>query len=108
MMTMNCFSKRVDHYKDAVTLIYNVTTIHWMYKIYCSFVLIYWSQLFIYYQNLSLILIKREIYQFTEKLSREWSIIIQGFKNYKNLSKLFKLNDSKHSQFKLNIVSITL
>ena len=59
MMTMNCFSKRVDHYKDAVTLIYNVTTIHWMYKIYCSFVLIYWSQLFIYYQTLSLILIKR-------------------------------------------------
>ena len=38
-------------------------------------------------------------------LSREWSIIIQGFKNYKNLSKFFKLNDSKHSQFKLNIVS---
>ena len=38
-------------------------------------------------------------------LSREWSIIIQGFKNYKNLSKFFKLNDSKHSQFKLIIVS---
>ena len=40
---------------------------------------------------------KREIYELTEKLSREWSIIIQGFKNYKNLAKLFKLNDSKHS-----------
>ena len=72
-------------------------------KIY-SFVLIYWSQLFIYCQNLSLILIKREIYQFTQKLPREW--VIQGFKNYKNLLTLLKLNDSKHSQF--NIVSITL
>ena len=51
---------------------------------------------------------KREIYHFTEKLSREWSIIVKGFKNYKNLSKIFKSNDSKHSQFKLNIVSITL
>ena len=51
---------------------------------------------------------KREIYELTEKLSREWSIIIQGFKNYKNLSKLFKPNDSKHSQLKLNIVSITI
>ena len=29
---------------------------------------------------------KREIYELTEKLSRERSIIIQGFKNYKNLS----------------------
>ena len=26
---------------------------------------------------------KREIYQYTEKLSTEWSIITQGFKNYK-------------------------
>ena len=34
-------------------------------------------------------------------------IIIQSFKNYKNLSKLFKLSDSKHFQLKLNIVSIT-
>ena len=48
---------------------------------------------------------KREIYELTEKLSREWSIIIQGFKNYKNLSKLFKLSDSKHSQLKFNIAS---
>ena len=31
---------------------------------------------------------KRDFYQLTEKLSREWLIIIQGFKNYKNLSKL--------------------
>ena len=53
------------------TLLYNVTTIYLMDKIY-SFVLIYWSQLFIYCQNLSLILIKREIYQFTQKLPREW------------------------------------
>ena len=29
-------------------------------------------------------------------------------KNYKNLSKFVKLNDSKHSQLKLNIVSITI
>ena len=35
-------------------------------------------------------------------------IIIQSFKNYKNLSKLFKLSDSKHFQLKLNIVSITI
>ena len=45
-----------------VTLLYNIPTIHWTGKIYCSFVLICWSHLFIYYQNLSLILIKREIY----------------------------------------------
>ena len=31
---------------------------------------------------------KRDFYQLTEKLSREWLIIIQGFKNDKNLSKL--------------------
>ena len=48
---------------------------------------------------------KREIYELTEKLSREWSIIIQGFKNYKNSSKFVKLRDSKHAQLKLNIVS---
>ena len=61
-----------------------------------------------YYQNLSLILIKREIYHFTEKLSREWSITIHGFKNYKNLSKLFKLSDSKNAQLRLSIVLITI
>ena len=90
-------------------LLYNVTTIHWMDKNYFSFVLIYWSQLYIYYPNLSLILINREILSVHRKvILREWSIKFQGFKNYKKLSELFKLNDSKHSQLKLNIVSITL
>ena len=51
-------------------------------------------------------IIKKEIYQFKEKLSREWSIIV-GFKNYKTLSKLFKLSDSEYFQLKLNIVSST-
>ena len=79
-------------------LLYNVTTIHWMDKNYFSFVLIYWSQLYIYYPNLSLILINREVLSVHRKvILREWSIIIQGFKNYKKLSELFKLNDSKHS-----------
>ena len=76
-------SIKFNHEKGgSVKLQYNIPTIHWTNKIYCYFDLIYWGPLFIYYQNLSLILKRKEIYQFTEKLSREWSIIIQGFKNY--------------------------
>ena len=36
-------------------LLYNIPTIHWTDKIYCSFALICWSKLFIDYQILSLI-----------------------------------------------------
>ena len=57
--------------KWSVTLLYTVTTIHWTDKIYCSFVLIYWSQLFICYQNLSLILITKEIFISWQKSYQE-------------------------------------
>ena len=53
-----------------------------MAKFTVLFFLIYSGQLLIYYQNLGLILQSKGIYQFTEKLLREWSIITQGFKNY--------------------------
>ena len=33
--------------KGSVTLLYNIPTIDWTETIYCSFVLIYWSELFI-------------------------------------------------------------